>query len=284
MGHHYVPQKLLQGFEIPGEPGLVWMFDKKQSSFKKVSIVSAAQEPKFYRDQVERDLANSVEGPANPAMDKLARRELLTIEEREQLSLYIVLMFTRGPRYRRKSTASLPEVLEKTVQEIKDCVTAAARLTNADASKVERIIAEIDRTRDKLSVQAPPEVVDRIRTPWTSERILGSIYEMAWHVVTTVPDRFFVTCDAPVQFFDSIGVGKTHSEFTFSISSTVAILGERQTRPFSITFHDAKPQMVKEINRRIISNAERFVFSPKKQDWIAKLGSKDPYLSRIAWT
>ena len=99
MGHHYVPRKLLRGFAIPGEPKMIWMYDKKASAFKKVSIASAAQEPKFYHDHVEKSLADSIEGPANPLMDKLVRREFLTIEERHQLSLYIALTFTRGPRY-----------------------------------------------------------------------------------------------------------------------------------------------------------------------------------------
>ena len=29
MGHHYVPQRYLRGFQCPEKPGWVWAFDKQ---------------------------------------------------------------------------------------------------------------------------------------------------------------------------------------------------------------------------------------------------------------
>ena len=28
MGHHFVPQRYLRHFAVPGEPGMIWMYDK----------------------------------------------------------------------------------------------------------------------------------------------------------------------------------------------------------------------------------------------------------------
>jgi len=41
---------------------------------------------------------------------------------------------------------------------------------------------------------------------------------------------------------------------------------------------------VREFNRRIVSGAKRFIFSPVKAEWIELVANKTrPYLSRIRW-
>jgi hypothetical protein len=55
-------------------------------------------------------------------------------------------------------------------------------------------------------------------------------------------------------------------------------------RNCGIGYERPQAQIAKEINRRILSHAERFVFSPRKDDWIDIVAQKrDPYLSRNNW-
>jgi hypothetical protein len=94
---------------------------------------------------------------------------------------------------------------------------------------------------------------------------------------------YFVTCDTPAHFFEGLGVGRPDSEFTFPVSKDFALIGEH-CRNWGMVFEKPQVQLAKEVNRRVLSNAERFVFSPKREAWIEKVAQKtDPYLSRIKW-
>lgn len=282
MGHHYVPQKLLRHFAVPGQPKMIWMYDKKSCASKRISIKSAAQEPEFYREDVEKNLASTIESPANLVMDKLLRKDLLTDAERETLSVYIAIMITRGPRYRRNASATMPKALAKTVDDAKREIHELAEKEDSPPEKLERWLAEIDRVHQRIAEKPPPDVVDRIRTPWASDRMISSIQQMDWHVISTGPETF-VTGDTPVHFFESMGIGKLGSEFTFPLSPNMALLGQFQNGPGTLTFHDTKRKLVKEVNRRMISHAERFVFSHIDHDWITSISRKVPQLNRLAW-
>ena len=48
MGHHYVPQRYLRHFAVPGEPGMIWMYDKTSGKVRKLAIKTMAQSPGFY--------------------------------------------------------------------------------------------------------------------------------------------------------------------------------------------------------------------------------------------
>jgi hypothetical protein len=68
MGHHYVPQQYLRGFEVEEDPGTIWSYDKVLKTFLKIPIKVVAQEADFYDADVERELNESVEGPAHAAL------------------------------------------------------------------------------------------------------------------------------------------------------------------------------------------------------------------------
>ena len=54
MGHHYVPQAYLKGFEAAESPGMVGTYDKERNSFALLPIKNVAQSPGFYDDETER--------------------------------------------------------------------------------------------------------------------------------------------------------------------------------------------------------------------------------------
>lgn len=282
MGHHFVPQRLLRNFAVPGEPNVVFMYDKKEICFRKVSIKRAAQEPKFYPDEVEADLARTVESPTNPIIAKLLRKEILTSDERAQLSVYVAVMITRVPRYRRKSAGRMPKVLQETVDDLKKHFAKLAADEKLPTEKLDRVLAEIDRNHVALARNPPSQIVEQIRTPWASERIVGGIYSMAWHVFSASTETF-ITGDAPVHVFDGFGVGRHESEFAFPLSPHIALVGEHQTVPRTLRFHQATPRMIREINRRLVSHAERFVFCHIEHEWLSLVAQKNLLPSRIAW-
>ena len=38
MGHHYIPQHYLRGFEVSGQPGMIWMYNKTAKTSKCLPI------------------------------------------------------------------------------------------------------------------------------------------------------------------------------------------------------------------------------------------------------
>jgi hypothetical protein len=81
-----------------------------------------------------------------------------------------------------------------------------------------------------------------------------------------------------------LGLGNPDSELTFPLAPGVALLADWQGAPFSVSVFTAKTGLVRKVNRRVVSGAERFIFSHAPQPWLAKVASKEyPYLSRIQW-
>ena len=86
-------------------------------------------------------------------------------------------------------------------------------------------------------------------------------------------------------YFGCYGLGTEQSELAFPISSEIVLLGDRRSRQVNPPAYLNLPQStVKEVNRRVASEATRFVFYKEQQEWIPVITKKkDPYLSRIMW-
>jgi hypothetical protein len=283
MGKHYVPQAHLRRFAINDRPDFVWMYDKKTRKFSQAVISKVAQEPDFYSPDVERALAKTVELPGNQCIDRLLRREKLDNAERTQLSLYMMIMATRGPRQRRKSVELIPEVLDGLVAETREWLESQIRQGGSDVEWVVSRLGELEAVHQKFAQETPPQIIDQIRTPFWSERTVEAIHNMAWHIIPASPPSYFVTCDTPAHFFEGQGLENQDSEFTFPISKSFALVGEHR-HSAGIYFEKSRTQFTKEVTRRILSHAERFVFSPMKDTWIDTVAQKsNPFLSHIRW-
>jgi hypothetical protein len=283
MGKHYVPQAHLRRFQDDSIPGLIWMYDKKTKSFVQASISNVAQQADFYSEDVEKALANVIELPGNRCMNKLLRQESLDNAERTQLSLYMMVMATRGPRQRRKSFELASKVLATVIDDTQKEFEQLKRenLKNSEQSRMWQ--EELDAVAEKYSKQMPEQILNQINTPFWSEKTVECIHNMAWHIIPAPPSMCFVTCDTPAHFFEGLGLGNSDSEFTFTISKTNALIGE-QRHSWGITYEKSNVRVAKEVNRRILSAAERFVFSPRKGDWIEIVAQKTaPHLNLIRW-
>jgi hypothetical protein len=95
------------------------MYDKKLRKFTNPGIKSVAQESAFYSAEVEHQLNEFVEKPANLVLDKLRNQESIDDLERIHLAVYIATMLKRVPRRRTQAFSMLPVVLEKTITKVK---------------------------------------------------------------------------------------------------------------------------------------------------------------------
>ncbi len=282
MGHHYVPRQHLRRFAVKDANNCVWMYDKQSRKFCKAGIAKVAQENGYYDPEIEKALAGVVEGPGKIAIDKLLNREKFDKAERSKLSLYFMIMLTRGPRQRNNSLEQVPETMAEVLAETE----AEIRQWIADEPNnpmTHQRLQELEHVRAKFSAEMPQNIIDQIRRPFWSEQTVECIHNMFWHILPAPAGTYFVTCDTPAHLFNYYGVGTLESEYTITLSKDFALIGERK-RNWGIGYERPQAQIAKEINRRILSHAERFVFSPRKDDWIDIVAQKtDPYLSRINW-
>ncbi len=278
MGKHYVPQEYLRGFSSTADLRMIWMFDKHASQWANPAIKKVAQERGFYPPDVETVLHEQVEKPANAALRTLRRRRPLGSAEWHDLLVYISVMLTRVPRKRRKGRESFPNVLETTMVRFRLEVESLRRPGNAHrVDKTLDLLAELEASYE----EAPPdEVRAQIDSPWPTQRIARAVETLAWRLLAAWPDHHFITSDNPAHFFESLGLGRDESELTFPLSPELALLGSRQGRPGSLVLETAKPRLVKEINRRMASGAERFVFAHRKAGWIEVIAGKEARLPR----
>lgn len=277
---HYTPREHLRRFACADAPEHIHMFDKnlKRFSHKPLHVNAVAKEKAFYPDEVEKDLAANIEDPGNICARKLMAHQTLSDTERHQFATYLVTMSTRGPRPRRKNQERANRLFPETVAKARDWINAQ------DAPQATKDLA----MQDLLAIegnQTTPEIEALIKTPFKSKLTVSTLVEMAWIIVSAGESMYFVTSDHPATYFEGLGLGNPECEFTMSLSKDFAIvchhyhsLGETD---FRLNEHK---QIIKEINRRLIAAADRFIFSPRSDDWISKIAMKEnPYLSRIRW-
>lgn len=284
MGHHYVPQKYLRAFGTPDDPDLIWAYDKKALSGKILPIKIVAQAPAFYEEDVEAELASRLEGPANIVLDQLINLRPISQEQRTHLAVYIATMMKRVPRRRRLSLQEIvPKALEKTMDElVSELQTWAA--TTSDQDRVAKRLAEIERLRAAFRDEPPAAVMDHIRNPWPTVKLINAVGSMTWRMALTTGSQRFITSDNPAFFFEDFGIGTPNSEITFPISPRLALMASRKGVSGATILLEVKEKVVREANRRMAASAERFVFSAEPQLWLTEAIRKPkPYLSRINW-
>lgn len=257
------------------------MYDKQTREFKQLPIDKVAQASNYYPNDVEVNLNEQVEIPGSDGIEKLLRNQHLNELERWSVARHIFVMHTRGPRRRRLNQGKEVEALGKVFSELREELEHAEKLGH----DVEQFRAELKRLEDKWSKERP-EFVDRIaRTPFQSHDTIATVFNMAWHIVPSADGYVHITSDTPAHFFEGIGIATPDAEFTITLSKDVALVGNNRGRAASTTFYRSTlPRTTKEINRRIISTTERFIYSPDTFAWIDLIGQKqENYLSNIRW-
>lgn len=289
MGHHYVPQRYLRGFQDPTipddseKPHWIWMYDKALGNCKCLPISKVAQVPGFYDQDVEEELNHEVEIPGNDVIDKLRRGEALEEIDRRHLSYYIATMIARVPAARARGASFAPAALADVSQHTKDWIREAARTGVIDDATMTARLAEAEAVIQRFQKQPPKEVTDIIERPWPYESWLIAIYNMNWRVLRTDGPSFFLTSDNPSTLLGGEGLGISTCELTFPLNKELMLHCSWHGNPEFERLR-AWPEFVKECNRRTAFGAHRFVFYHQNAPWVLQLASnKSPRLNRINW-
>jgi len=116
--HHILPRKYQAGFA--GPDGRVWVFDRRRGSIACENPENVAVEKHFYRSDtanapdptsMESFLANHIEGPFWPVLERLERQEIPTSDDRLRISMFAAFLLTRTPTFRKTLTTIISNVM-----------------------------------------------------------------------------------------------------------------------------------------------------------------------------
>lgn len=286
MGYHYVPQQYLRGFCVENSDSQIVAYDKKERRFFQTHVKNVAQEGGFYDDETEHQLATCVEDPAKPAIDSLrAGSRNLDLQDRRHLAFYAAVMLKRVPHSRARARGTLPETVRAVVGRARSQLAEHLNRDEGKADVIAQHLKKIEGLEDKMIDNPPANLLEQINSPWPTVVMVKAIFEMKWRIVGSEGPQYFITTDNPGFFFSAYGLRSPKSEFVLPLSTNVALVGNwSATAPLFAFIGPIRQPLVRELNRRLISEATRFIFASREEEWMRKLSAKNHhYLSRIEW-
>ncbi len=281
MGDHYVPQYYLRGFGAPPTRDTIARFERGNVRVLVTKIKNVAHETGYYGPEMETFLAEQIEAPANIVLDKIRKKESITVSEKHVLATYIAVMVQRVPSGKERAEQMAPEAIKATFEKVEHAFASALERDPNKAEAVAQQRVTLARLRKQYDERFPKSFwLDALRF-FATGRTKDVIGQMTWRIMFDERESAFLTSDNPVFFTTDIGLGNRHAELTFPISVHHTLwatwrddLGEG--------YFPANPRVVAEINRRTVNSATRYVFFPREEKWVSHLVQrKDHVLHRL---
>lgn len=276
MGHHYLPQHYLLGF---AEQAKVWGHDMTKSRSFQTQVKSLANETDMYTEELERHLANAVEGPAQDAIDRIRNRIRIRDEDRELLASYIVAMWKRVPAARNRVAEHIPHLAESIRVQAERDLDAIAAADPELAEKALSRMAEVNRIIATYKADPPDHFWHHTLKTGATPRMIEGLLSMDWCFLIT-PGEHFITCDNPVFFFPSEGIGASQSELSMPLSSEITFWANR-TNSDRPQYSTTDRSIVVELNRRSAHNTQRFLYTREESPWLLDFAQKAHRLTRL---
>lgn len=298
LNHHFLPKFYLKGFASQSDPSHIWEYhrgrawvpgrtnrDKYNPVFIPLRKAGAAiGEYAFTRPDGTldfnsyEDALEQLEKPANTVFDKIRNLKMIDSSEREIFAAYMATMTRRVPARKELVKNQFPLVLEDEWRRITDELeNSILQVDPSDQDRIDALTARLATCRQIIDEYRrsgmPREMELKTIVESTMPRVQQAMLAMSWQFLVAAEDYRFVTSDNPVHTFrGGVGFSKPYSELTFPVSARVALLGSY--RKVQEGYVNVKPQLLKEINRRVIANASVYVYSSSKERWILTVMSK----------
>lgn len=99
--HHYIPRVYLKNFT--NSNGKVWVYDKELNTLKELSTKDTTLEKELYtitdadgnKDYSLEEFFGKIETTASPIINKIINKQVISLEEKTQLSLFVALLDNR---------------------------------------------------------------------------------------------------------------------------------------------------------------------------------------------
>jgi hypothetical protein len=281
MGYHYVPQYYLKSFTERLDSPYIWVYEKGSQRVFRAPVSRVAQQTGFYLDDVEVSLANEIERPANRVLEAIRNRHEIDGQQKKVLSHYIAAMLVRVPRHRQRVQRMIPKVTTDVFDKFEADIGTVIESSSREARALGERLVEVKRLRQRWEIQLPEDVQRHAVQPRVSPTLTEVVAAMTWRFLTSDTGPAFLTSDNPVFFYEGYGIAKLRSEVTFPISRDIALWATWRT-DLAQGFFPASSQAAKEINRRTISIATRWVFHSRSESWPVDMVNKKKHkLNRL---
>ena len=204
MGDHYVPRYYLKAF-LAEEEELLWVYDKLDRRKFKTQTKNIANENRFYSREVERYLANVIEGPANSVLRAIREKCRLKDDDKRLLAEYMAVMWKRVPQGKQLFRDTAPAVAQKLSTQYNADLDKVASSEPEKASFIAERRSEIDEFIRNYSEDPPEDIWLDIIPPERSPRVTAAIRTMTWTFLTFEEKPAFLTCDNPIFYFSQHG-------------------------------------------------------------------------------
>ena len=231
-----------------------WVYEKNNSP-ELNPYKNHATQPDYYTDETERWLDKEIENKTAPILIKLGDQKVLTSEEKLQLARFIFVMWHRVPSNINGIGKNIEDLLiddefrflkkwKKYLGVLYDLIELTIRLPAMRKLTYSEMIK-----RDNYGQSA-------------------KIENMNWRFLRTAPGFEFATSDNPFCYSRNIGIGagstvlksRVFGYFLFPIDKNTVLIASNISQSGK-DFDECNENRVKDINRRIISNAENQVYA-----------------------
>jgi len=275
---HYVQRAYLNRWS--DKSGNIFICDLSNGKIHSGPAKSAAWERYYYcledadhpefKFEIEEFLGNDIESPASPLIDKLDAEKELSSAEKNHLALYIAFQKTRVPFFEKFSN-ELAEKFDKDklLKVLKD-KALFERFMIDNAEKYKNLIKvpsreEMIRTIEEDRVQMKYPRAHSLKNMLKLSVPLSDLYAQWQWILLEGQGAEFITSDNPVVTISlARKEGGSFGETTFPLSPAHCLLIEQETKgKFAVTQDDLNG--VREINRRTLLHATRFLFGNNQQ-------------------
>ena len=285
--HHYLPLHYLGNFLLPGQQAFV-VYDKTGLPPREQTPINTGVEGRLYtvldpegqkNDSIETDILKPLDDAAAPVIARWISGAQHEVDDVPTLAAFMASLSVRAPRQIAFSQDVAVAAIVKVNRDLASDPAAFAEMirkyneVNPDAA-----IVDVEPLRQEMLIldQEYHISVDRQFGMLHSIGLLGDIakalLDMRWLVLRATAGQEFVVGDSPVSVFvphpderASIGAGFLHplAEVAFPLDPERCLYLRRSSSPRLPT--------TRELNRRMIWQAERFVVSSRHSDDIEAL-------------
>jgi len=291
--HHYLPEFYLRGFVDPDNEPYLWIYEKGDTEIRKASPKDAAVLRNYYSfttpegekdSETFEDFLAEIETQVAPILQKIQAEESLEQAERQWFALFVALIMTRVPNWRENSEKGFAQVIKKCnkvwAAHDEGFRTWVAGFETSTGKKINTSIEELQKTflEERYDLKVNPQLsLDFILL---AVKLSPVFYDMTWSFLKATDDYKFVTSDNPIHRrtstpgpppFAGVGLLNKNVELTLPISKDLAFLGSWKDVKGYVQLNN---QMVREITRRTVLSASRFVFAPLRSQALNRLVQK----------
>ncbi len=287
--HHIIPKLYLKGFVKDRRHPFVWVYKKGQTFHpgskshhnpRKMPISKAGMERDHYAFK-ERDgsmdydtyenILESTEKPSAGILNKLRRQQMISNDEKLVFAKYIFYMFKRVSKRAQRMNESWVERLESVMaSKFTELDTLESNTPKDDTSTLAKIAEKRREAQDYFEYHSEnfmdSEIPLSAMAMESQKHVPQILAAMKWQFFVALEGTEFITGDDPVF---NPGLEHSYAEYSFPISKDVALVASWHNVVEG--FFDAIPEMVTEINQRVMNNAQNETYSSRKDSSLVEL-------------